>query len=257
MGDEDTGLDFSYESYLAQVPEGLRTQIEPAFKEYSESLQKNFEPYKPYAEVNDQGWTPEHVTAGLGLLQELNSNPQRIFQALAEQNPELLQQFTPQQTPQIPAPNPFTQQQPSADMSDVPPWLAERMEQQEKIIGLLYEGFNKQQEQTVQQQQAQREQEELTVFKNELDKVAPETRYPRHFILSYISQGQSPQDAVKSFDAWKAQELAAQRSSGAPVIAPAGGGGLPSEPIDTSKLNDEQRRALMVQYMEAANRQNN
>lgn len=253
---EEGGLDLAYESFLGQVPEALRTQIEPAFKAYNEDIQGKVKQFEPFNEILSQGWTPDHVNVGLNLLQELNTNPQRIFQALADEHPELLQQFAP--APQQTNPGTLSQQTPpvaSAGLEDLPPALIERMNQQEELINLLYKGFSENQQQTAAQQQAAQEAQELAQFKQQLDQIAPEDKYPRQFILSYVANGQSPQDAVKSFEAWKTQELSAQRAAGAPLIAPAGGGGLPSEPINTAKLNDEQRKALMVSYMEAARQQ--
>lgn len=251
---EQTASD--YAQYLAQVPEGLREQIEPAFKSYHDEIAEKNKDYEPFREVLDQGWTPDHVTVGLNLLQELNTNPQRIFQALVDQDPSLLQQFAPQQIqptgpPAYTAPN----NTPPKGFEDLPPELLEWKAQQEEMTRLLFQGFTEQQQLTQQQQQAQQEQAELSQFKTHLDKVAPEDKYPRQFILSFVAQGQAPEEAVKSYESWRQQELSQQRALGAPLIAPAGGGGLPSEPIDTSKLSESARKNLMVQYLEAANRQ--
>jgi len=252
---EPDGLDYGYDSFLGQVPESLRDQIEPAFKSYSEDIKTKvagqYGQFEPFKEILDNGWTPEHVNVGLNLLQQLNDNPQSVYQALVQQYPELAPQ--PQQiapvTPQGPGSNSN-----SSDY-DIPPALQERLDAHEKLLELLGQGFNQQQQNQQQFQQAEQEQQELAQFKAQLDQVAPENKYPRQFILSYVANGQSPQEAVASFEAWRAQELNGARSAGAPLIAPAGGGGLPSEPLDTAKLTESQRKELITKYLETANQQ--
>lgn len=251
-------VDFGYDSYLSQVPEALRGQIEPAFKSYSEELKNKvngqYSQFDPLKEYFDQGFTPDHVGVGLNLLQEINTNPQNVFEALLKEYPDLAQpQQTPQFTPgQIPPVTPGQQQQ-TPDYN-IDPGLQQRLDQQEQLIALMFQGFQNQQQSLQQSQEAAQEQAELDQFRTQLDQVAPEDKYPRQFILSYISQGQTPEQAVKSWTDWKTSELQQQRSSGSPLVAPAGGG-VPSQEIDTSKLSDVDRRSLITQYLERANQQ--
>lgn len=251
-------INFDYDSYLSQVPEALREQIEPAFKSYKDNLESGYKTFsesvQPYKEFEDQGWTPEHVGVGLDLLKQLNENPERVYNALLENYPQLAQQQQPQQPQQIPG-----QQQTPANPSwaqDLPPELVQRMDQQEQLIQLMFQGMQQQQGELTQRQQQEQEAQQLKEFEAELDKVAPQDKYPRHFILSYITQGQSPQEAIQSYTNWYTSEQSRWRNGNAPLVAPAGGGGLPSEPIDTSKLKDIDRRNLITQYLENANRQN-
>lgn len=262
MGDENTGLDYNFDSYLTQVPEGLRDQIKPAFEQYSEGIKKSVtETYgnlDPFKELVEQGWQPEHVNVGLQLLQMAQEDPQRVVQGILQEHPELINQIpglAPQ--PQVTPPVVPGQKPPSTDpdYSDLPPALLQRLDQQEQIIQLLAQGFQQNQQQSQQFTQQQQEQAELNQFKAELDKVAPENKYPRQFILSYVAQGQSPEEAVKSFTDWQASQTQLANGNRAPLIAPANGGGLPSETLDTSKLTPKQRVDLMTQYLETANQQ--
>lgn len=249
-------IDFGYDSYLSQVPEALREQIEPAFKSYSEKIaddyKTQFESVKPYKEFEDQGWTPEHVGVGLNLLKEMSENPQRVYEVLVNEYPQLAQQQ--QQTPVTPE----TTQTPATNAgwaSDLPPELVQRLDQQEQIIQLMYQGLQQNQTEVQQRAQQEQEQQELRQFEAELDKIAPADKYPRDFILSYIARGQSPQEAIKSYSDWYSSEQTRWRSNGAPLVAPGSGGGIPSEPINTAKLNDRDRKDLITQYLENANRQ--
>lgn len=255
MPDENEGLDFTYDSFLGQVPEAIRDQIEPAFKAYRDNLESGYntqsEQFKPYQQIEEQGWTPEHVNVGLSLLQQINDNPQTVFNALVQEYPELtqqLQQQMPEQPPQFP-------QQNNNSSMDIPPELQQRLDQQEQIIQLMYKGFEQQQQALANQQSAEQEAQEIKQFNDLLDKTAPSDKYHRPFILSYIAQGQTPDQAVKSYNDWQTSEQQRWRSNGAPLVAPGSGGGLPSEPVDTSKLNDKDRASLITQYLEAANRQ--
>lgn len=257
------GLDFGYDSYISQVPEAIRGQIEPAFKTYAETVKNKFteydQQYAPYKEIQEQGWTPEHVNVGLNLLQQLNTNPDVVYQALIEEYPHLAQQAgAGQVTQQIqnlqqnPGQAPVT---PPADGGEIDPALQQRLDQQEQIIQLLYQGFQQQQEGLVSQQQQEREKMELAQFEQELNKVAPPDKYNRDFILAYVAKGATPQQAVEQYTNWETSYQQRLRSNGAPLVAPAGGGGLPSDPIETNKLTDPQRRDLITRYLEAANSQ--
>lgn len=258
----EDGLDFAYDSYLGQVPETLRGEIEPLFKKYSEDLQgkvtSQLGDLQPYREIVDQGWKPEHVTTGLDLLQQLNTNPKSVIEAIAQEYPELLNQITTPPPAQIPGQTPGQQQQTSSftpgDM-DISPALQQRLDQQEQLINLMFQGFQNQQQMTEQQQNAAREQQEMAQFNIELDKIAPGDKYHRPFILSYIAQGATPQQAVQQYTEWHTAEQQRMRGSAAPLVAPGSGGGLPSDPVDTSKLNDTDRKALITKYLEAANQQ--
>jgi hypothetical protein len=247
----------NYDSYLAQVPESLRDQIKPAFDSYSEQIknkvQENVGSLSQFKEIAEVGWTPDHVNVGLNLLQTLNDNPEQIFQALVQENPDLLKLVQQQQPGLVTPPAPVNTPPGQTDFN-VDPAIDGRIAQMEKVVELLAQGFQQNQQLTAQQQQAMQEQQELQQFEAELNKVAPEDKYPRPFILSYIAQGQTPQEAVKSFSDWQTSYAQQLRSNGAPLVAPAGGGGLPSEPVDTSKLSDRDRRDFITQYLEAANR---
>jgi len=260
------GLDFGYDSYISQVPEAIRGQIEPAFKTYAETIKNKFgeydQQYAPFKEITEQGWTPEHVNVGLNLLQQLNTNPDVVYQALLQEYPHLAQQAGAQQVnqqigqlQQNPGQLPNTTPPAGGELGDIPPELQTRLDQQEEIIQLLYKGFQQQQEGLVSQQAQQREQAELAQFQTELDKIAPSDKYNRDFILAYVAKGATPQQAVEQYTQWETGYQQRLRSNGTPLVAPAGGGGLPSEPIETSKLSDVQRRQLITNYLEAANSQ--
>ena len=248
------GLDWTYDSYLTQVPEGLRGQIEPAFKSYSEKLQESVKgqlgDLAPFKEIVDTGWTPEHVNMGLQLLQQLDQNPQQVFQGLIQEYPDLVK--TIQQQPQS---QQIVPEAPGQVDQNIDPALDGRLKQMEGLLELLAQGYQQQQSTFAEQQNQAREQSELQQFEEELNKIAPEDKYHRPFILSYIAQGQTPQEAIKSYTDWQTSSMQQQRSNGSPLVAPAGGGGLPSEPIDTSKLTDKDRVSLITQYLNAANQQ--
>jgi len=251
-------IDYGYDSYLSQVPEALRDQIKPAFEQYSEKLKgsvdEQYGQLAPLKEYIDQGYTPQHFGAGLEVLQAINNNPEQVFQGLLENYPDLAQQFLQQQQQQTPQfqQNPQQQQVPSGNEED--PYES-RFSQIDQVLQLLTQGLTQQQSDYQSQQQAAQEQQELQQFQKQLDELAPEDKFHRPFILSYIAQGQSPQQAIQSYNEWQTGQTQRQNSLGAPIVAPAGGGGLPSESIDTSKLTDQQRKDLMIQYMQRANQQ--
>lgn len=249
MTQPNEGLDFSYDTYLSQVPETLRDQIEPLFKEYSDGVQgKVSETYgnlDPYKDIVD-GWQPEHVATALSLLETLNTNPEQIYQGLIQNFPELGNQGQPQVTP--------SQTPLNSNNFNLPPEFQTRFNQMEDVIQLLAQGFQQQQSVTKEQQAAAQEQAEMAALNQEIEQVAPETKYPRQFILAYMAQGMTPQQAATAYTEWETSRFQQQASQGTPLIAP-GNGGNPSQRVDTSKLSDTDRKALLVQALTAANQQ--
>src|SRR6266496_3158826 len=247
-------LDFGFDTYLGQVPETLRDQVKPVFENYSKALQEQvngqMQTYEPYKPIVEQGWEPEALVTGLNLLQMVNENPQRVYEALLQEYPQLAQQQTPPTPPTPPAPTPS-----DSGEFNLPPEYTQKMEQMEQMMQLLFQGFQQQQEQSTQFTQQQQEQLEMQEFSQYLDQVAPEDKYHRPFILSYIAQGQTPEQAIKSYTDWQNSQVQGNNRMSAPLVAPANGG-TPSAPIDTSKLSDQDRKALMVQYLMQANQQN-
>src|SRR6266496_1598887 len=224
-------LDFGFDTYLGQVPETLRDQVKPVFENYSKALQEQvngqMQTYEPYKPIVEQGWEPEALVTGLNLLQMVNENPQRVYEALLQEYPQLAQQQTPPTPPTPPAPTPS-----DSGEFNLPPEYTQKMDQMEQMMQLLFQGF-----------------------RQYLDQVAPEDKYHRPFILSYIAQGQTPEQAIKSYTDWQNSQVQGNNRMSAPLVAPANGG-TPSAPIDTSKLSDQDRKALMVQYLMQANQQN-
>lgn len=252
------GLDFSYDSFLSQVPEALRSQIEPAFKNYSEGIQKSvndqlgqYEDVKPLIEA---GWEPSHLAQGVGILGMLNSEPERVLEAMLQEYPQLAERFQQQQqTP--PAPTQQQQQQQTPENDFLPPEFQTKFSQMEEVINLLVQGFQQDRQQRQEYTQQQQELQELNQFTSYLDQIAPEDKYPRHFILSYVAQGLTPEQAVQEFSNYMSTQGQQQNRQIAPIVAPGSGGGTPTNQIDTSKLDRSQRANLIAQYLQQANQQ--
>lgn len=248
--------DKPYKNYLEQFPEALRGQVEPIFQQWDkdvntrfEKLHSDFEPYKQFVET---GVDPDVISAGVDLLGQVNNDPQRVFTALADHLKtqgvdlsQLVQGFGG--TPPV---STGTQE---SEYGDLPPeFITEfnNMKQMLELQGKAMVAQHQEQEKFSKAQEEQRALEELSTY---LDKVAPSDKYPRNFILSYLAQGSTPEQAVESYTEWYQGQIGGQTPT-APRVAP-GGGGLPSTQIDTSRMGSADTKQTVIDFLRAANLQ--
>jgi hypothetical protein len=248
----------AYQEYLDRFPEAQRSQVEPIFQDWDKNVSKKFEdihaqyePFKPFAEA---GWDPDVINAGVGLLDQVNNSPEQVFSALANHLAgqgvdisQLVQGFGGQ---------PPAQQQGNKDdlgEYNLPPEFLQKFENLEKLTQTYAQAFVASEERQKQLSAQQQEQQELQEFGQYLDRVAPESKYPRQFILSYVAQGMPVEQAVEAYTGWYKENV----PGGAPTpprVAPSGGG-LPSTGISTDSMNSQDTKNMVVEFLKQANAQ--
>jgi hypothetical protein len=85
---QPTGSNPAYAEYLSKIPEGFRGVVEPIFKEWDQGVNKRFEqvhsrydPYKPFIESQVD---PRLMRSALDFYELVNTDPKRVYEALAE-----------------------------------------------------------------------------------------------------------------------------------------------------------------------------
>jgi hypothetical protein len=251
--------DKPYQNYLNEFPEALRPQVEPIFDKWDTDMNNRFkdihEQYEPYKTFVDNNVDPDYLQAGVGLLEQVNNDPQKVFTALANHLQtqgvdlsQLVQGFggTPSQQ----------QTTDTSEYGDVPAALIEKLEKANKLAETNAAAFvqyvereNAQREQSTKEQEEQRAMQELS---DHLDKVAPADKYHRPFILAYLAQGSSVDQAVNEYNSWYQGQVGGSGNVSAPRVAP-GGGGLPSSQIDTAKMGSQDTKNMVVEFLKRAN----
>ncbi len=161
------------------------------------------------------------------LMETLNNDPERIYQALAEQFGYGDQGET----------------EPDLDEDDdnpVDPRLAQYTEMTEQMAEIMLA-------QQEQEQQAQEDQE-LEDYLTELTEKYGE--YDNEYVLAHLNLGYSGEEAVEKYLALVGNVKSQQPAQPPRLLG--GGGGLPSQAIDPAQLNNRDTRKLVADMLRAA-----
>lgn len=240
------GLNPAWEPVLSLLPEQFHTVVTPHFQKWDQDAQSRIEnvntqlkAYEGYNKFTEHGITADEVEQGLRIMYEINNNPQNVFNALQEAYKFGAQPETPVANNESDEDNPLAQLPP-----EVLAQLSEQGDLLKTVSQIVLNDANAKQ---------------AAVADNALETelaTLKETHgdYDEEFVLTKMLNGSSGEDAVKAY-----QDLV-QRVSPKP-FAPAvlgggnGGGGIPSNAIDPTKLTRGETKSLVAQMLEQAARQ--
>jgi hypothetical protein len=235
-----------YQEYLDRIPEDLRGQIEPIFKEWDgnvtkqfQSLHSEYDPYKPLVEEYEASALQQAVA----LAKYMEEKPEEFLKQFMEVNGLSLEQGTVGTTPQ-------QQGLPQQQQSDDP--YEQRFGTLEQQLNQIVQALQGQQQMTQQQQQ-----------QAELDRVMGEL-HTKHgdfddiYVLSLIGTGMDPEAAVNRFQQTVSQ-FGGSLQQQAPKVAGAGGSGYPQQQISAADLASGKvsSKDLAVQMLRNAAEQGN
>lgn len=244
-GDNTPGPNPAWEPVLSVLPEQFHSVVTPHFQKWDQSAQERIESvntqlkaFEGYNKFTEHGITADEVEQGLRLMYEINNNPQSVFDALKEaykfgENP------TPVANDEEDGDNPLAQ---------LPPEVMAQLSQHDDLLKTVSQ---------IVLNDANAKQ--AAVADNALEKELSDLKekhgeYDEEFVLTKMLNGASAEDAVKSY-----QDLV-QRVTPKP-FAPSvlgggnGGGGIPSNAIDPTKLSRTDTKSLVAQMLEQAARQ--
>lgn len=262
---DDTGQgdavisDAPYAEYLNRIPEELREQVEPVFKEWDGNTTRKFQEaseyrkqWEPYEKVGVSRTSPEAVDWALQFYRALE-NPQAIqqwYDAYAQENGLTPQQAAEQQSQQQPP-----GEQLFADYQD--PSITQALERQlQQHLSPIQQQLEKFSSWQQQQETQAREQAAMNVIEGQLGDLEKKhgdqfnREWVDKFVANYIES--DPHNAVhRAWDDYQnmvnqISKSALQSKVDAP--APAESGGIPNvapEEIKTMAQAAEQARAII------------
>lgn len=235
---------------LNTVPESLRELVKPAFKQWDDNVNKEFEKraekykkFEPFVDTDE-----DELQESIQLYRALAANPKQIYDLIAEhynlQPASPAAPVTPV-VPLTPEGEPDVYQQ---EINSLREQLKTSSGQQEQVLKYLV---------------AQREEQQLAVKTNELDRLmlglheankdlftTPEiTAEADKYIFTQMANGASAEDALKGL--CQIAETFAKTltpSTPAPVVI-GSGGGLPSEQKDITQLSSKEIRDLSTKLL--------
>lgn len=229
------------------VLEKWESNTQAKFNEYAENLRK-FEPYSDFVGQAE----PDQIRNALQVAQMLDADPRAFMAQLQAYVGQDTSQQQPQNTQQ---PNGQQQtQQPDGefDFNEAPfdlandPQFKQIAEQQQIIADFLARDL-------AQKQQAE---EDRNLEQTLSSLKATHGDYDEKYVLGLMLNGSTPEDAVKSYKEIEARIANKPRSdAGVPQIVPPGGG-MPQESIDPANMSTSERKALVMQILAEAAKNN-
>jgi hypothetical protein len=240
-GDSTTGINPSWQEYLNDIPQEFHDKVTPAFQKWDQGVQERFtkvhQQYEPWKPIIDAGVDADTATFALKLLNNINDNPQVVWEAIGN-----YYNLTG-------SPSGQGQQEPQQQTEDTDPYDGRfsELERQNQIMAAhLVE--NKRREAEA-QAEAELDQE-LTQMR---DKYKAQGDFDERFVLALMSNGMDTEAAVKEFYNFRDSQL--QKYGQKPLIM-GSGGGVPQFNNDVRKLSDGDTRNLITQMLNQANAEN-
>jgi hypothetical protein len=250
--EETPGINPAWAEALSSIPAEFHNQLTPHFQKWDQSAQGRIEElnskltgFEAYSPLVEHGIGIDQISDGLRIMQELNSNPKSIWDALTEAygfTKEQVQAIAEGQNPTEVGTPPNT----GLDLSQLPEYRT--MKEQLDLVSQLM---------------VQEQQNKANALEDaKLDKALGDAlaKFPdvemspttENFILSQMEhKGKTAEQAVQDFVDFR-NSLSPQPF--APKIV-GSGGGVPSQAINASQLNDKDTKALIVQMLKAQNGQ--
>lgn len=234
----------AWNDVLSVIPSDLHEQVTPYFQKWDqsaqqriESLNSQFEAYKPFVENQI---SPEDLEQGLQLMYQLNTNPQGVYQALAEAygygnvQPEGQGNETG-----------------AEGEGDGQIFQDPRFDQLQQGLDLVAQTILQQNEAKMAQEAEAQIDSEIASLKQKHPGISEE------FALSLMVNGFDVDQVGQHWQAVSQNILQQNPRPFAPNVMGSNGGGtgLPSQAVDVTKLDDKGRRNLVAQMLMAANQQ--
>lgn len=228
--------------YLVDLPESVRPLVEPKFKEWDANVTQRFQqvhsqyaPLKAFEPLVQSGYDVGYLQQAAQLTQALQDNPEEVYKALQEAygfgNGE--QGQTDQQV------------QPNGDEEYDPRFLA--LEQNQQILADIIAA----------QHEAEQSAQMDAALDNELNAArSKHGNFDETVVLGWVAANPTLtiEQAAQRYNQAIEAAVAQRQAPAVPTIL-GGGGSLPSQSIDPSKLSAKDRKSLVAQWLENANRE--
>ena len=262
-GSESTGINPNWNGLLEVLPDSyLKGKVQPFLEEFDRNNNKRFEKvqqqFAPYQELVDNQIPYEDVRTAFMLRNEIQQNPQVIFEKLAQHLGYDISKLSGN------AGDPNSQGLPNqtdeSELEDLDPRVRQAMQQtellkrqQEAMLQMMT--LDKQREVEAQQQQQERQWYSETV--QTLDKLGvpkegdERNRFVQFALMEQQRTGARDVDFRSSWDAYRAWR-GPQANATAPDVT-AGNGNFAAEKYDFSKMSNDDVENLAIQKLRQLN----
>lgn len=225
--------------YVKDLPASVVPLVEPIFKKWDgdvtqrfQTVHSDYEPLKPFRQIVDNGWDFNDVQQALVLAQQLNENPQAVYNALQEAYGYGAEQGQSDD-----------ENVGFSDPEYVDPNLQRYMEMTETMAQLL----------TQQQQSEQQAREDAELDQTLTALAEKHGQFDPEYVMTKVYAGNTWEQAIEAYQGL-INNVAANRPAAPPVIM-GSGGGLPSQVVNPASMSDKDRKALITQMLAQAAQQ--
>ena len=246
-GIEAPGPNPAWNDVLGVLPEQFHSVVTPHFQKWDQAAQSRIEAanakvaeFEPYAAFAQHGIEPSEIENGLRLMYEINNDPKRVWEALA-------------QTYGLGA-NTENEQDPNGASANQDP-----ANFQDPRFDQLQQGIELVSQVVLREQQAKANAEADAALDTELSNLREKHGdYNERFVLAMMQNGMTGEQAVQEWQSIRNETLQNNPRPFAPnVMGNSGGGsGYPSQAIDPTKLSGKETRNLVAEMLAAAQAQN-
>lgn len=225
-----------YAEYLEGLPESIVPMVERAFKKWDadtttkfQQVHSQYEPLKPWQQLQDNQISPDQAIQALTLLQKLQENPQAVYEeigkafGLGQQG-----QQEPQELDSYGEPGSLKDDPEFARMNQMTQAMAEYL---------------------IQQEDAKKQAAADAAIDNELTQLKQKHGdFDERFVVTQMMNGATGEQAVQMFQQAVNHAVAQRQRPSAPTIMNAGGG-IPSQTVDVGKLQKKEVLSLVQQML--------
>lgn len=224
QGSSGDSINPAWNDLLKIVPQELHSQVTPHLRKWDQGVQQRFQQihdgYKPYKTFQDAGYDPSTIETALGILQSLNTEPRKIYDALAAYHGWAAGEDTEQD------PQQQIQQQEQESPEN------RHLRQQVDLLSNIL----------LQQHSLSQQEQEDAALDDELNRLTDEYgEFDERFVLGRIMAGQSPEDAVKEFHSF-VNNVRTQRPRSPQLLS--SGGNVPQLQSNKPKPGQETRNLV-------------
>lgn len=253
QGDNAPGPNPAWNDVLSVLPEQFHEAITPHFQQWDQAAQQKIEAanskvkeFEPYSQFVEHGIDSEELENGLRLMYEINSNPQAVYDALAEA-------YNLGGGTQSAKPTTSTTED-DEEVEEIDPqnFQDPRYDELQQNLSLVNQVILEQNQEKMNNQADAELDNEMSSLKQ------AHGEFNEEYVLAMMMNGKSGKEAVEAFQNLTQQITQNNPRPFAPTImgTSSGGAGLPSNQIDPTKLTPKETRNLVAEMIQASAKQN-
>lgn len=232
-----------YAEYLEKFPETVRGMAEPIFKEWDANVTQKFQQLhsqygwaQPWQEIA-QNYDPEVTAQALQLLDAMNADPQKFYEAVGN-----AYGFNAQPNAQQGQPGQQNGQQTGEENNEG--FFDPRVDQLMQTVDTLAQIL------TQSHQQTQEEKEEQEFFQYLDGLKTQHGEFDMNYVLAQIAAGTDPEQAVQ--DGVRIhQALSGQTANNSAPVVMGSGGGVPSTSVSPNQFDRKQTQEFVASVLGA------